>query len=305
MENLLQPFLSAPHAIAGMIWQLDNNSCSPIPWLHPEIFHIWGPIALRWYSLAYLFGLILGAWYFSRLIRNNRIWAPRGKEGQSPIPPNLTEDMLFFATLGVIIGGRLGFVIFYDPGMFATPLKILKAWDGGMSFHGGMIGVSLAVIYVAVTRKIPIMRLADAIAPVAPIGLGLGRIANLINGELYGAPYSGPLAMRFPCTRAGDDPNVLRYPTPLFEAFLEGLLLFLILRIATHYFRGLTRPGLTTGLFLLGYGVFRTLIETIRLPDTALILGMSRGTFYSIPMWSIGLILIGLALSGKTKGWAK
>lgn len=286
--------------------QVDNNSCSPIPWLHPEIFHIWGPIALRWYSLAYLFGLILGAVYFSRLIKNNTIWGPKGKDGHSPIPANLTEDMLFWATLGVIVGGRLGFVILYDPAMFTTPLRILKAWDGGMSFHGGMVGVSLAVIYVAWSRKIPLMNLADVIAPVAPIGLGLGRLANLINGELYGAPWNGPLAMRFPCAdRRGFDPEALRYPTPLFEAVLEGLLLFLILRIATHYFRSLSRPGLTTGLFLLGYGVFRTLIETIRLPDTALILGMSRGTFYSIPMWSIGLILVGLALSGATRGWAK
>jgi len=272
------------------------RNCSPIPGFNPVIFHIWGPFDLRWYSLGYLFGLVFGAMYFHRLIKNNALWGLKGTKAISPIAPSVTEDMLFYATLGVIVGGRLGFVAFYNPAMFLDPITVLKTWDGGMSFHGGMIGVSIAVIYVSWRSKIKLLRLADAIAPVAPIGLGLVRLANLINGELYGRPYDGPLAMRFPCTRAGDLPDVLRHPSPLYEAFLEGLLLWIILRIATHVFRSLARPGLTTGIFLFCYGMFRTLVENVREPDTSLLFGFTRGMVYSFPMWSIGLILIGLAL---------
>ncbi|PHR62030.1 MAG: prolipoprotein diacylglyceryl transferase [Robiginitomaculum sp.] len=278
--------------------QLAAASCSPVPGFDPVIFHIWGPISLRWYSLGYLFGLIFGAMYFHRLIKNHALWGTTGEKKTSPIAPSVTEDMLFWATLGVILGGRLGYVVLYDPAMFATPLSVLRTWDGGMSFHGGMVGVSLAVIYVAFKSKIPLMRLADAIAPVAPIGLGLVRLANLINGELYGRPWDGPLAMSFPCDPSGG--AVLRHPSPLYEAFLEGLVLWLILRVATHYFRSLARPGLTTGIFLTGYGLFRTLVENVREPDAELIFGFTRGMVYSAPMWIIGLILIGLALRSSS-----
>jgi phosphatidylglycerol:prolipoprotein diacylglycerol transferase len=240
--------------------------------------------------------------YFNRLIKNNALWGPKGGQATSPIAPSITEDMLFYATLGVIVGGRLGFVILYDPGKFLDPVSILKTWEGGMSFHGGMIGVSLAVLFVAWRSKIPLLRLADAIAPVAPIGLGLVRLANLINGELYGRPYDGPFAMRFPCVRYPDLPETLRHPSPLYEAFLEGLVLWVILRIATHYFRSLARPGLTTGLFLFGYGLFRTLVENVREPDTELLFGFTRGMVYSTPMWTIGLVLIIWSLTRKPKG---
>jgi prolipoprotein diacylglyceryl transferase len=135
------------------------------------------------------------------------LWGAKGKKGKSPIKATTTEDMLFWATLGVIVGGRLGYVLLYDPAMFATPIQILKTWNGGMSFHGGMIGVSLAVVYVAWRKQIPLLRLADAIAPVAPIGLGLVRLANLINGELYGRPWDGPMAMSFPCDPSGPPPQ--------------------------------------------------------------------------------------------------
>ncbi len=278
--------------------QLAAASCSPVPGFDPVIFHIWGPISLRWYSLGYLFGLIFGAMYFHRLIKNHALWGTTKKQQTSPIAPSVTEDMLFWATLGVILGGRLGYVVLYDPAMFATPMSVLRTWDGGMSFHGGMIGVSLAVIYVAFKSKIPLLRLADAIAPVAPIGLGLVRLANLINGELYGRPWDGPLAMAFPCDPSGG--TILRHPSPLYEAVLEGLVLWLILRLATHYFRSLARPGLTTGIFLAGYGLFRTLVENVREPDAELIFGFTRGMVYSAPMWIIGLILIGLALRASS-----
>jgi len=275
--------------------QMIAQNCSPIPGFDPVIFHIAGPISLRWYSLGYLLGLIFGAIYFHRIIKNKKLWGQKGKPGASPIAPSVTEDMLFWATLGVIVGGRLGYVILYDPAMFARPLSILQTWNGGMSFHGGMVGVSLAVAYVAWRSKIPLLRLADAIAPVAPIGLGLVRLANLINGELYGRAYDGPFAMVFPCDAAGG--AFTRHPSPLYEALLEGLVLWVILRFATHQFRSLTRPGLTAGIFLTGYGVFRTLVENVREPDAELILGFTRGMVYSTPMWIIGLMLIAYALS--------
>jgi len=270
------------------------ESCSPVAGFDPVIFHIWGPISLRWYSLGFLMGLIFGAMYFHRLIKNHQLWGAKGQAARSPIAPSITEDMLFYATLGVIIGGRLGYVALYDPMMFATPLSVLRTWDGGMSFHGGMLGVSLAVVFVAVRAKLPLLRLADAVAPVAPIGIGLVRLANFINGELYGRAWDGPLAMTFPCDPSGG--TILRHPSPLYEAILEGLVLWVILRLATHWFRSLARPGLTAGIFLLGYGVFRTLVENVREPDAELIFGLTRGMVYSAPMWMIGLGLIIWAL---------
>ncbi|MCF6293407.1 MAG: prolipoprotein diacylglyceryl transferase [Robiginitomaculum sp.] len=275
------------------------HNCSPVPGFSPVIFHIFGPISLRWYSLGFLLGLILGAVYFHRLIKNNSLWGAKGKKGKSPIKTSTTEDMLFWATLGVIVGGRLGYVLLYDPAMVATPIQILKTWNGGMSFHGGMIGVSLAVIYVAWRKQIPLLRLADAIAPAAPIGVGLVRMANFINGELYGRPWDGPMAMSFPCDPS--DGAITRHPSPLYEAILEGLVLFLILRVATHYFRSLAKPGLTAGIFLTGYGVFRTLVENVREPDAELIFGFTRGMVYSAPMWMIGLAFIAFALNQANK----
>ena len=283
--------------------QMVVQNCSPIPWLDPVIFHIAGPISLRWYSLGYLLGLVFGAMYFHRIIKNHNLWGPKSKPGTSPIAASVTEDMLFWATLGVIVGGRLGYVILYDPAMFARPLSVLQTWNGGMSFHGGMVGVSMAVAYVAWKSKIPLLRLADAIAPVAPIGLGLVRLANLINGELYGRAYNGPLAMVFPCDGSGG--VFSRHPSPLYEAVLEGLVLWVILRFATHQFRSLTRPGLTTGIFLTGYGVFRTLVENVREPDAELIFGFTRGMVYSAPMWVIGVAMIIYALRRPAIGGDK
>lgn len=283
---------------ALQITQQVAQTCSPIPGFSPVLFHIAGPISLRWYSLAFLFGLAFGALYFHRLIKNHRLWAVADQKQTSPIAPSVTEDMLFWATLGVIIGGRLGYVMLYDPAMFGDPLSVLQTWKGGMSFHGGMIGVSLAVIFVARRSKIPLLRLADAIAPVAPIGIGLVRLANFINGELYGRPWDGPLAMSFPCDPSGG--TILRHPSPLYEAVLEGLVLWIILRFATHMFRSLARPGLTTGIFLVGYGVFRTLVETVREPDSELIFGLTKGMVYSAPMWAIGLVLIVFAITRLT-----
>ncbi len=274
-------------------------NCSPIPGFNPVIFHLFGPISLRWYSLAYIAGLLLGAWYFSKIIKNKALWAPRGKTAAAPIPTTLTEDLLFWCTLGVIVGGRLGFVLFYrTEWIWEQPLSILLTWTGGMSFHGGFLGVVAAILYVARTRKINTFSLADAIAPVVPIGLFFGRLANFINGELYGRVWDGPWAMRFPCENPSVQAALLptRHPSQLYEAALEGIVLLIALRIAITWFRTLTRPGLTTGLFFVGYGVFRTAIEFVREPDAGLVFGMTRGMAYSIPLWVAGGVLIILAL---------
>ncbi|PHS26871.1 MAG: prolipoprotein diacylglyceryl transferase [Robiginitomaculum sp.] len=270
---------------------MSDFNCSPIPGFDPVIIHLFGPISLRWYALAYIFGLILGAWLFHRIMRNPMLWGKKGKKGTPPASADITEDLLFWCTLGIIVGGRLGFILLYRTSwIWEQPLSILKTWTGGMSFHGGALGVLLAVLYVAHSRKINPLRLADAVAPVAPIGLLFGRLANFINGELYGRVWSGPWAMRFPCDTNAALP--LRHPSQLYEAALEGVVLFLILRLAITRFQTLSRPGLTTGLFMLGYGVFRTAIEFVREPDAALIFGLTRGMTYSIPLWLGGLTLI-------------
>ncbi len=275
---------------------MSDFNCSPIPGFDPVIFHIYGPISLRWYALAYIIGLTLGAWVFHNILKNKALWSPHGnKKGKPPASPAITEDLLFWCTLGVIVGGRLGFVLLYrTEWLWQDPLAILRVWEGGMSFHGGITGVVLAVLYVALSRKIEPLRLADAVAPAAPIGLFFGRLANFINGELYGRPWDGPWAMRFPCD--ADVTQPLRHPSQLYEAALEGLVLFIILRIAITKFRTLTRPGLTTGLFAIGYGVFRTVVEFVREPDAGLIFGLTRGMTYSIPLWLGGLVLMVLAL---------
>jgi phosphatidylglycerol---prolipoprotein diacylglyceryl transferase len=274
---------------------MSDFNCSPIPGFNPVIFHLFGPISLRWYALAYIVGLTLGAWLFHSILKNNALWSRSGKKGNPPASPSITEDLLFWCTLGVIVGGRLGFVLLYrTEWIWQQPLSILQVWQGGMSFHGGATGVLLAVLYVALSRKIPPLRLADAVAPAAPIGLFFGRIANFINGELYGRPWDGSWAMRFPCD--ADPLQPLRHPSQLYEAALEGLVLFFILQIAIRRFKTLTRPGLTTGLFMLGYGVFRTLVEFVREPDAGLIFGLTRGMTYSIPLWLGGLALMVLAM---------
>ncbi len=270
---------------------MSDFNCSPIPGFDPVIFHLFGPISLRWYALAYIAGLVLGAWVFHNILRNKNLWGLNGKKGTPPAPPTITEDLLFWCTLGVILGGRLGFVLLYrTEWIWQDPAAILRVWEGGMSFHGGAFGVLLAIIYISLSRKLSVLRMADAVAPAAPIGLFFGRLANFINGELYGRSWDGAWAMRFPCDANAAQP--LRHPSQLYEAALEGLVLFIILRIAITRFHTLTRPAMTTGLFMLGYGVFRTMVEFVREPDAGLIFGLTRGMTYSVPMWLGGLALI-------------
>lgn len=258
----------------------------PFPDFDPILFQI-GPFAIRWYALAYVAGILLGWRYATGLVRKARLWG-----GQTPpvtIPQ--IDDLILWITLGVILGGRIGYVLFYSPDLIWTdPLEILKVWHGGMSFHGGLLGVTLALVGFARVNKVELLKLSDLVAPSVPIGLFFGRIANFINGELWGRPTDAPWGVIFP---AGG-PQA-RHPSQLYEAALEGLALFIILRIATHKALWLQRRGAVTGLFLLGYAVFRMSLEAVREPDAFMPdfpLGLTMGMLLSLPMALAGLYLI-------------
>jgi phosphatidylglycerol:prolipoprotein diacylglycerol transferase len=257
----------------------------PFPAIDPVLIEL-GPLQIRWYALAYLGGIMLGWWYMGRLAQNQTIHGGR----PSPIRAGHLDDFLFFATLGIILGGRLGYVLFYKPAYYMqNPGEILQVWQGGMSFHGGAIGLLVATALVARYKRIPILMLGDLAVAAAPIGLFFGRLANFINGELWGRVTDVPWAMVFPF--AGPDP---RHPSQLYQAALEGLALFVILRILTHKFGALQRPGLVTGAFFIGYGVMRIISEQFREPDAHLgfiLPGMTMGMALSLPMIVLGAAL--------------
>ena len=254
------------------------------PTIDPVLIHI-GPLPIRWYSLAYIAGLLLGWAYARALVQRKSLWG-----GAVSITPADIDDLLTSAALGVIIGGRLGYVIFYNPWVYlAHPGEIFAVWEGGMSFHGGLAGTALAIYLLARRRGLPVLSLADVSAAAVPIGLFLGRIANFIRPELWGRPTDVPWAMVFP--GAGPLP---RHPSQLYEAALEGLVLFLVLYLAVRW-GALRRPGLVTGLFALGYGVARITCEFFREPDPQLgfLFGLATmGMLLSLPLVIIGLILI-------------
>lgn len=258
----------------------------PFPDFDPILVQI-GPFAIRWYALAYVAGILVGWRYVAGLIKNQALWGPRGAPATIP----QVDDLILWITLGIILGGRLGHVFFYTPSLiFTDPLEVVKVWNGGMSFHGGVLGVLIAVFIFTRINKIDVLRIGDAITAAAPIGLFFGRIANFINGELWGRPTDVPWAFVFP--HAGIMP---RHPSQLYEAALEGIVLFLILRWATHGARLLQRRGVVAGIFLLGYATFRTFIENFREPDSYLPnfpLGLTMGMMLSAPMFIGGAWLI-------------
>jgi len=281
----------------------------PFPEFDPVLIHL-GPLPIRWYALAYVAGIVLGWGYASRLAKTERLWSP----GKPPVTGPQLDDLVLWITLGVILGGRFGYALFYKPAMFAQlftgdslgeRLELLQLWTGGMSFHGGFLGVVIAIALYANRQKINPLSLGDLIAPVAPIGLLFGRIANFINGELWGRETTVPWAIRFCNARieqmygfcpAGNEP---RHPSQLYEAGLEGLLLLIILSLAIWKWKMLKRPGFVTGLFLLGYGVCRAALENVRQPDAGLEhlpLGLTMGMILSIPMMLVGAWLIWRAL---------
>ena len=277
------------------------------PNFDPVLFSI-GPLDIRWYALAYVAGIVLGWWYANRLARNNAVWQP----GKPPVTTLQLDDLVLWVTLGIILGGRFGYALFYKPSLYgqlvAGPdnLALFRLWDGGMSFHGGLIGVSLAIVWFARRNKVRLLSLGDLVAPVVPIGLFFGRIANFINGELWGRPTDAPWGMVF-CNDTildlyGQCPAGLvpRHPSQLYEAALEGVLLAVILWLAVFKGRLLAKPGYVTGIFLFGYGLARASLETVRQPDFGmenLPLGLTMGMMLSIPMMIIGAWLIWRARS--------
>jgi len=246
-----------------------------------------GPFAIRWYALAYVAAILLGWRYVVTMVRNPKLWTFRA----APATAEQVDDLILWLTLGVIVGGRLGDVLFYRTSLIWTdPVEILKTWHGGMSFHGGAIGVFVAGLAFARAKKIDPLRLGDIIVAAEPIGGFFVRIANFINGELWGRPTTLPWGMVFP--DAGPLP---RHPSQLYEAALEGVVLFCLLRWATHRKHWLNRRGVVMGLFLAGYGLIRISLENVRQPDywmPTFPLGLTMGMMLSAPMVAIGAWLV-------------
>jgi phosphatidylglycerol---prolipoprotein diacylglyceryl transferase len=258
-----------------------------LPLIDPVALAI-GPLEIRWYALSYLAGFLLGWRYCLRLVA-------RATEGARPNSDDI-DDFLTWAVLGVIVGGRLGYVLFYQSFSYLSdPLEILRVWHGGMSFHGGMVGVLLAMVFFARARQLPVLRLSDVVCAAAPIGLFFGRIANFINAELLGRKTDLPWGVVFP----SDEFGLSRHPSQIYEALLEGALLFLILYFIMNKSPLRERAGLTTGVFLAGYGVFRALVELVRQPDSQVgyIMEMfTMGQLLCVPMIVAGIALCAVVL---------
>ena len=251
-----------------------------------------GFFQLRWYSLAYLAGIFVGYWYLLKLL----------KQPGAPMARRHADDLVFYAALGIILGGRIGYVLFYNlPYYLEHPVDILKLWDGGMSFHGGVIGTSMGILYLARREKLNWLRLHDYVACCVPFGLFFGRIANFINQELWGAPTTVPWAVRFvESTPYGGTLGPPRHPSQLYEAGLEGIVLFIILWFMFWRTKSSYEPGKLVGAFILFYGLFRFGIEFIREPDAQLVgfaeaTGLHMGQWLTVPMILGGLYLMATA----------
>jgi phosphatidylglycerol---prolipoprotein diacylglyceryl transferase len=261
----------------------------PFPHVDPVLVRL-GPFAIRWYALAYIAGILLGWLYARRIITNESRWG-----GPAPLTVIDYDDFVLWVTLGIILGGRIGYVLFYNLADYlAHPIEILKVWNGGMSFHGGFLGCVEAVVLFARLRHIPVLSLGDLTCAGGPIGLFLGRLANFVNGELWGRTTDVPWAMIFP-----HDPTQLpRHPSELYEATLEGLALFAILAVLIR--RGaLKRPGLIIGAFAIGYAVMRSFCELFREPDKQLGFlwhGTTMGMLLSVPLFIAGVGFVVVAL---------
>ncbi len=280
------------------------------PDLSPELFSISAfgiEFALRWYALAYIAGILI-AWRLAvTAVRRPRLWAG----GSAPMTPAQVEDLLTWIILGVILGGRLGFVLFYQPAYYLqNPVEILRIWQGGMSFHGGLGGVVLAAWLYGRRHGLPVLGVADLVAHTVPPGLLLGRLANFVNAELWGRPTDLPWGVIFPGAAAQDCPAVAglcaRHPSQLYEAALEGLILGALLLWLAYRRGAFKRPGLLAGTFFAGYGLARFLVEFLRQPDAQFVTpgnplglawhlggyGLTMGQILSLPMIALGLWLV-------------
>jgi phosphatidylglycerol:prolipoprotein diacylglycerol transferase len=274
---LIDPILTSLSAAAGHYVHWADLGLDPV------LVEL-GPLKIRWYSLAYLAGILIGWWYLLRLL--DRPGAPMARRH--------ADDLVFYATLGIILGGRLGYVLFYRPEVyFADPVQILRIWDGGMSFHGGVLGTTLGILWLARKHRLDWLRVHDYVACCAPFGLFFGRLANFVNGELWGRETRVPWAIVFP--NGGDAP---RHPSQLYEAGLEGILLFLILSFLFWKTDARYQPGKLVGAFLLVYGLSRFLVELVRQPDIGLEhlpWGLTMGQTLTVPMILGGAWLIATA----------
>jgi phosphatidylglycerol:prolipoprotein diacylglycerol transferase len=267
----------------------------PYPEIDPIAFSV-GPVDVHWYGIAYVVGIMLGWFYARRLIETPRLWA-----GEAPMSRVQLDDFLVWAAVGIILGGRIGYILFYDfPNVAAEPLRAIQIWNGGMSFHGGFAGTTLAMLLFARRHRIPVWSLFDIVAAVVPIGLFFGRIANFVNGELWGRLSDAPWAVVFP--QAGP---FARHPSQLYEAGLEGIALLAVLALAIWRFGALKRPGLVTGLFVCGYALSRITVEFFREPDAQLgyLYGgwLTMGMLLSLPMLAVGVWAIVRARAAAPK----
>ena len=299
----------------------------PFPDIDRVALHIWGPLAIRWYALAYIAGLLFGWWAAARMARDKELWKNPPFAGKAPLTAEQVGDLVVWATFGVILGGRIGWILFYgialcsvsphaafclgppgEPGLpqafLAEPWRLITIWQGGMSFHGGLAGVAIALWLFCRRHKLELLKVPDMLAVVAPIGLFFGRLANFVNGELWGKVTDVPWGMVF-CTPhimaefggicpAGLQP---RHPSQLYEAALEGLVLSAIIQLGLRVFRFHERPGLQTGIFFAGYGVFRFCVEFFREPDGPFLGWFSMGMALSIPLWLAAAYLIWVSLA--------
>jgi len=260
--------------------------------LNPVIFSI-GSFDLKWYSIAYLAGILVGYWYLTVLIR----------QPGAPMARRHADDFIFYATLGIILGGRIGYVLFYDQAILRNPLDILKLWNGGMSLHGGTLGVILAIWLLARSEKLSFLRICDYIACCAPFGLFFGRLANFVNGELWGKVTNVPWAIVFP-----DSPQPLmpRHPSQLYEAFLEGPVLFAILAFFFWKTKARYEPGKLFGIAAICYGAFRFGLEYVREADSQLMdfaarTGLHMGQWLSLPLIVAGIYAVVTAKGRRTR----
>ena len=270
-------------------------------WLSSEILNI-GPLSIKWYGVSYIIAIYSGYYYSISVIQNPNFWFNNKTSIDKNKIPNkvILQDLMFYSLLGIIIGGRVGYIALYNTStIWTSPLDIFKVWQGGMSFHGGFLGVCLAVYYSKLKNKCNLWRLSDLIAIGAPLGLFAVRVlGNFLNQELYGRVTDVPWAMIF-----STDPNLLpRHPSQLYEAFLEGLVIFIFLRYIMFKFKALMIPGLCTGFFIFLYGCFRLAVEFFREPDNINQFGvLTRGMAYSIPMIIIGALIIYRVTSRHSK----
>jgi phosphatidylglycerol:prolipoprotein diacylglycerol transferase len=270
------------------------------PDFDPVLIQI-GPFAIRWYALAYIAGLLGGWWFILRLLKSQSLWDGPPFNGKPQATADHIGDLFVWAALGVILGGRLGYVLFYGliyetEHFTSAPWRVFAAWEGGMSFHGGAIGVVLAIILFARAKKLDMVALGDLVAAATPIGLFFGRIANFVNGELWGKASTVSWAMVFP----NDPKQVPRHPSQLYEAALEGIVLFVILYVMIYRFNALRRPGLVIAVFWAGYGFFRILVEEFFRENAHQSLGfVSMGTLLSLAMFAFAGVFVWYSLYRK------